>query len=85
MAYFKDQQILKLQKLVDQNRLMIFMQDKLAEMRSKFMTQVAIRVKPCPENATETFAEDIQPEPFNILSSSEMGMAKQIVINDSGY
>ena len=64
---------------------MIFMQDKLAEMRSKFMTQVAIRVKPCPENATETFAEDIQPEPFNILSSSEMGMAKQIVINDSGY
>ena len=64
---------------------MIFMQDKLAEMRSKFMTQVAIRVKPCLENAAETFAEDIKPESFNILSSSEMGMAKQIVINDNGY
>ena len=38
-----------MQKLLDQSKLMIFMQEKLAEMKSKFLTKVAIRVKPIPQ------------------------------------
>ena len=72
------------------------MQEKLAEMKSKYMTQVTIRVKPCsatqnehhhhhlpesPENETG----GMLPEPFNVLNNSvEMGLAKQLVISDSG-
>ena len=37
---------MRLKKTVDQNRLLIFMQEKLAEMKSKYMTHVSIRVKP---------------------------------------
>lgn len=64
------------------------MQEKLAEMKSKFMTQVTIRVKPSPDQAPESETEEtsgLTPEPFNILNnSSEMGLAKQIVINEAG-
>ena len=85
---------MRLKKIVDQNRLLIFMQEKLAEMKSKFMTQVTIRVKPCsnpkhamPESNHHHDAETgvILPEPFNVLNnSSEMGLAKQLVITDAG-
>ena len=49
---YKDIQIKKLQQQIDQNRLLIFMQEKLAEMKSKYMTKVAIRVKPVPDSLT---------------------------------
>ena len=56
------------------------MQEKLAEMKSKFLTKVAIRVKPAP-NPSELQHEE-HFEPFNVLNSGEMGLAKQIVFND---
>lgn len=62
------------------------MQEKLAEMKSKHLTKVAIRVKPVPES--NDIQADSPPDPnesFNVLSSSEMGLAKQIVFNDSSY
>lgn len=82
-AMFKDQQIMRLQKTVDQNRLMIFMQEKLAEMKSKFLTQVAIRVKPAAESVTAEHGENdqIPQESFTVLNTNEMGLAKQIVLN----
>ena len=59
------------------------MQDKLAEMKSKYMTQVSIRVKPAPDQAELEGTEELPlSESFNILNSSEMGLAKQVVIND---
>ena len=85
---------MRLKKIVDQNRLLIFMQEKLAEMKSKFMTQVTIRVKPCSSSPKNILAEShhhsdetgaILPEPFNVLNnSSEMGLAKQLVITEAG-
>ena len=56
-------------------------------MKSKFMTQVTIRVKPRPDMLQDDEADEtgILPEPFNVLNnSSEMGLAKQLVINESG-
>lgn len=79
---------MRLKKIVDSNRLLIFMQEKLAEMKSKFMTHVTIRVKPRPDvtdegNHNEDDYGGIQPESFNVLNNqNEMGLAKQIVIND---
>lgn len=84
---------MRLKKTLDQNKLLIFMQEKLAEMKSKFMTQVTIRVKPRSEpGATDNHTADdddassgMLPEPFNVLNdSTEMGLAKQIVITDAG-
>jgi len=74
-AFFKDQQIKRLQKIINQNRLVIFMQEKLAEMKSKFMTQVCIRVKPIAETA-ELDEDNLAPESFSILNTTEMGLAK---------
>ena len=51
------------------------MQEKLAEMKSKFITQVCIRVKPIPETA-ELDDDDLAPESFSILNTTEMGLAK---------
>lgn len=56
---------------------MIFMQEKLADMKSKHLTKIAIRVKPVPE--TGDMQADSPPEPndsFNILNTTEMGLAK---------
>ena len=84
---------MRLKKTLDQNKLLIFMQEKLAEMKSKFMTQVTIRVKPRSEaGASDNPTVDgddtsggMLPEPFNVLNdSTEMGLAKQIVITDAG-
>ena len=61
---------------------MIFMQEKLAEMKSKYMTQVAIRVKPVSDKNEDPAAEELATEPFSILNSSDMGLAKQIIIHD---
>lgn len=60
---------------------MIFMQEKLAEMKSKFMTQVAIRVKPVPDVTADFDEEELDQESFTVLNANEMGLAKQIVIN----
>jgi len=54
------------------------MQEKLADMKSKFLTRVAIRVKPASEPAEGEESGEL----FNILNSAEMGLAKQIVLND---
>ena len=82
-AFFKDQQIMRLKKANDQNRLLIFMQEKLAEMKSKFMTQILIRVKPDPETNTDINNQELLQESFNVLNTEEMGLAKQLVINDN--
>jgi len=74
---------MRLQKIIDQNRLVIFMQEKLAEMKSKFLTQVCIRVKPIPETV-EFNDDELVRESFSILNTSEMGLAKQLVIHDQG-
>ena len=52
------------------------MQEKLAEMKSKYMTKVAIRVKPVPDTQTIQTLEDDENKDFHILSSSDMGLAK---------
>ena len=53
------------------------MQEKLAEMKSKFLTKVAIRVKPVPElNDMNGEAPTDLNESFNVLNSTEMGLAK---------
>ena len=56
------------------------MQEKLADIRSRFLTRVSIKVKPSRETPND---DDILPASFKILNSEEMGMAKQIVINHS--
>ena len=61
---------------------MIFMQEKLAEMKSKYMTQVAIRVKPISDQNVDPTTEELATEPFSILNSGDMGLAKQIIIHD---
>ena len=63
---------------------MIFMQEKLAEMKSKYMTQVAIRVKPISDQNVDPNQglEELATEPFSILNSGDMGLAKQIIIHD---
>lgn len=60
------------------------MQEKLAEMKSKYMTKVAIRVKPVPDSLTlqQPTADDDELSDFHILNSCDMGLAKQIVINN---
>ena len=74
---------MRLKKANDQNRLLIFMQEKLAEMKSKFMTQILIRVKPDPETNTDINNQELLQESFNVLNTEEMGLAKQLVINDN--
>ena len=59
------------------------MQEKLAEMKSKFMTQILIRVKPDPETNTDINNQELLQESFNVLNTEEMGLAKQLVINDN--
>ena len=44
---YKDHVIAKMEKRVDSLRLLIFMQEKLAGMKSKFITKVAFKIKPC--------------------------------------
>ena len=61
---------------------MIFMQEKLAEMKSKYMTQVAIRVKPISDQNVDPATEELASESFSILNSGDMGLAKQIIIHD---
>lgn len=55
------------------------MQEKLAEMRSRFMTQVSIRVKPVVRSETANTIEtdeEMQDEAFKVLNTTEMGLAK---------
>ena len=51
-------------------------------MKSKYMTQVVIRVKPVSDQNVDPATEELATEAFSILNSSDMGMAKQIIIHD---
>ena len=44
---------MKMEKKVDSLRLLIFMQEKLAAMKSKFITKVACKIKPCSPTQEE--------------------------------
>ena len=46
------------------------------------MTQVVIRVKPVSDQNVDPATEELATEAFSILNSSDMGMAKQIIIHD---
>ena len=61
---------------------MIFMQEKLAEMKSKFLTKVAIRVKPIPQLNDMHGESQEHLDSFSILNSGDMGLAKQLVFSD---
>ena len=63
---------MKMEKKVDSLRLLIFMQEKLAAMKSKFITKVAFKIKPCSPTQEE---ESLMPQ-FKVFVNDEMGMAK---------
>ena len=56
------------------------MQERLAEMKSKFITKVAFKIK--PSNASENGDEDKVLPQFKVFTANEMGMAKQMVVRD---
>ena len=47
-------------------------------MKSKFITKVSFKIKPCTPIVDE---ESSMPQ-FKVFVNDEMGMAKQMVIND---
>ena len=61
-------------------RLLIFMQEKLADMKAKFVTKVAIKIKPSSTTEEEDTTK-VMPQ-FKVFVNDEMGMAKQMVVRD---